>query len=137
MFVPHLLRPEHSAWLWSLTSLTHPLFAFLTLCPTFHRQWEASLHGHASESVQPATGWNQHPPPQACAPETPACCTREGQGASLLLVAGEGHSHQALSIWAVNRYRDSDRLRETGLGVHHPFSIEYKNFPFYFLRSFL
>ena len=86
-----------------------------------HRQGEASLHGHASESVQSAAGWNQRLPPRACAPETPGGCTCEGQGGRLLLVAEEGRSHQAISMWSVSRYGDTDGLGDTDLGVHHPF----------------
>lgn len=84
--LPHSLHPEFSTWplnslLWFLTS--HSSFiGFLPLCPTFCRQWEAPIHGHASESVQPAAGWNQCPPSRARTAETPACGMCEGQGAA-------------------------------------------------------
>ena len=113
--------------LWSSCSGLWPLlfflFAFITLWLTFGRQWETSLHGHASEPAQPAAGWNQRPSPRACAPETPGCCSCEGRGARLLCVAGEGHSHSA--VWELpflfseiisvinSLWRESD-IRETG-----------------------
>lgn len=36
--------------------------------------------------------------------------------ARLFLVAGEGHGHQAISLWPINRYGDTDRLGEIVLG---------------------
>lgn len=123
------------SWTFHMASelaLASDLSLILTLCPTFHRQWEASLHGHASEPVQPAAGWNQCPPPWAHSPETPAWGTcgqwehydpviRHGHGgaaaaASLFQVAEEGHGHQSVFMWVVNRCGNIDMFGKDGPG---------------------
>lgn len=49
-------------------------------------------------------------------------------------MAREGHGHQAISVWAVNKFGDTDRLGEIDLWVHPFEKLEHKNFPFHFLR---